>query len=184
MASRLFSLMFVALTGILGMVSPPDLVLMTAQAQTAQNRKAEADRLFNQGEQLLDKGQHQDALPFYQQSLDIYRALKESESEGVALIGVANVFNNLSQPLKAIEYGEQAVTVGKQIGNGTIEARALSVIGLANYFQGESQKAISYFERALEIAKQTKNLKVEARVLGFLANTRPVGKQKQSTEQI
>ena len=106
MASRFFALMFVSLTGILGMVSPPNLALMTAQAQTAQDRKAEADRLFKQGEQLLAKGQHQDALPFYQQSLDIYRTLKESESEGLALIGLANVFNNLSQPLKAIEYGE------------------------------------------------------------------------------
>ncbi|OYQ62506.1 hypothetical protein B9G53_21785, partial [Pseudanabaena sp. SR411] len=50
-ASRFYALMFVAMTGILGMVSPPDLALMTAQSQTTQDRKAQADRLFNQGNQ-------------------------------------------------------------------------------------------------------------------------------------
>ncbi len=47
-ASRFYALVFVGLTGILGMVSLPDFALMTVQAQTTQDRKAEADRLIDQ----------------------------------------------------------------------------------------------------------------------------------------
>ncbi|MFN5562633.1 MAG: CHAT domain-containing protein [Pseudanabaena sp.] len=45
MSSRFYALMFVALTGILVMVSPPDEALMVAQAQTKQDRQTEALRI-------------------------------------------------------------------------------------------------------------------------------------------
>jgi hypothetical protein len=65
MASRFYALMFVGLTGILGMVSPPDLALMTAQAQAVQNRKAEADRLLQQGIQQFQISQFEGVRPQY-----------------------------------------------------------------------------------------------------------------------
>jgi hypothetical protein len=71
MASRFYALTFVALTGILGMVSPPDLPLMTAQAQTTQDRKAEADRIFNQGNQQYKISQFEAAFDSWQQALII-----------------------------------------------------------------------------------------------------------------
>ncbi len=84
-ASRFYALMFVALTGILGMVSQPDLALMTAQAQTTQDRKAEADRLLNQGNQQYNISQFEAALQSYQQALSIYREIKFRQGEGWAL---------------------------------------------------------------------------------------------------
>ena len=62
MASRFYALMFVALNGVLGMVSPLDLALMTVQAQTTQDHKAEADRLINQGTQQFNISQIEAAL--------------------------------------------------------------------------------------------------------------------------
>ena len=67
--SQFYALMFVALTGVLGMVSPPDLALMTAQAQITQDRKTEADRLLQQGNQQFQISQFEAAFQSWQQAL-------------------------------------------------------------------------------------------------------------------
>ena len=93
-ASLFYSLMFVALTGILGMVSPPDLALMNAQAQTTQNRKAEADRLLEQGNQQFQISQFENAFQSWQQALTIYQEIKDRLGEGQSLgnVGLAYYF--------------------------------------------------------------------------------------------
>ena len=109
--SRFYALMFVALTGILGMVSPPDLVLMTVQAQTTQDRQAEADRLINQGTQQYNISQFEAALQSYQQALIIYREIKFRQGELWALGGTGLAYRNLSKHDKAIEFHLQSLAI-------------------------------------------------------------------------
>ena len=66
MASKFYSLTVVALIGLWGIVSPPDILLMNVQAQTTQDRKAEADRLFKQGNQQFEVSQFNAALQSWQ----------------------------------------------------------------------------------------------------------------------
>ena len=110
-ASRFYALMFVALTGILGMVSPPDLALMTVQAQTSQDRKAEADRLLQQGNQQFQTSQFEAALQSYQQALIIYREIKFRQGELWALGGTGLAYRNLSKHDKAIEFHLQSLVI-------------------------------------------------------------------------
>ena len=86
MASRFYALMFVAMTGILGMVSPPDLALMMVQAQITQARKAEADRLLQQGNQQYQISQFEAAFQSWQQALNIYREIKFRQGESIRLL--------------------------------------------------------------------------------------------------
>ncbi|MFM7599631.1 MAG: hypothetical protein ACKO7R_00275 [Pseudanabaena sp.] len=48
----------------------------SVQAQTTQDRKAEADRLFNQGNQQYQISQFEAAFQSWQQALTIYREIK------------------------------------------------------------------------------------------------------------
>ena len=60
----------------------------TAVAQTVNNRKAEADRLFEQGNKQYRISQFQQALQSWQQSLAIYREIGDRS-------GIANSLINL-----------------------------------------------------------------------------------------
>ena len=95
MASRFYALMFVALTGILGMVSPPDLDLITAQAQTTQDRKVKADRLLQQGNQQYQISQFEAAFQSWQQALAIYREIKDRLGEGQSLGNLGIAYHSL-----------------------------------------------------------------------------------------
>ncbi|MFM7601748.1 MAG: tetratricopeptide repeat protein, partial [Pseudanabaena sp.] len=103
MALRFYALVF-ALTGIVGVVSLPDVAMMVAQAQTTQDRQAEADRLFNQGRQQFQISQFEAAFQSWQQALTIYREIKDRQGEGAALGNLGIAYNFLGKYDKAIEF--------------------------------------------------------------------------------
>ena len=113
MASQFYALMFVALTGIVGIVSPPDMALMTAQAETTQDRKVEADRLISQGNQQYDISQFESALQSYQQALIIYREIKFRKGELWALGGIGIAYDVLGKYDKAIEFHLQSLAIAR-----------------------------------------------------------------------
>ena len=168
MASRFYALVFVALTGVLGMVSPPDLGLMTVQAQTNQDRKAEADRLFKQGDKQSQTSQFQAALQSWQQALIIYQQIKDRKGEVDSLNGLGNAYRNLGQYQKAIDFHQQSLEIARQIGDRNGEARSLHGLGAAYDSFGQYEKSINFFQKSLEIAKQIANRNDEARALNGL----------------
>ncbi len=169
-ASRFYALMFVALTGILGMVSPPDLGLMTAQAQTSQARKAEADRLKEQGNQQLDISQFIAALQSYQQALVIYREIKFRQGELWALGGTGIAYDSLGKYDKAIEYQLQSLAIAQEIKDRQGEGAALGNLGNAYYSLGKYDKAIEFHLQALAILREIKDRRGEGASLGNLGN--------------
>ncbi|BBC26662.1 CHAT domain-containing protein [Pseudanabaena sp. ABRG5-3] len=170
MASRFYALMFVALSGVFGMVSPPDLGLMTAQAQTTQDRKAEADRLINQGTQQRRIGQFEFALQAYQQALNIYREIKFRQGELWALGGIGNAYYNLGKYDKAIEFQLQSLEIAREIKDRGGEGQALGGLGSAYYSLGKYDKALEYQLQSLEIAREIKDRSGEGAALGRLGN--------------
>ena len=130
-ASSFYALMFVGLTGILGMVSPPDLAMMTAQAQTTQSSKAEADRLLNQGTQQYNISQFEAALQSYQQALNIYREIKFRQGELWGVGGTGIAYYSLGKYDKAIEFQLQSLEIAREIKDRRGEGAALGNLGVA-----------------------------------------------------
>jgi CHAT domain-containing protein len=167
-ASRFYGLMFMALTGILGMVSPPDLALMTAQAQTTQDRKAEADRLINQGTQQYNISQFEAALQSYQQALNIYREIKFRQGELRALGGTGIAYYNLGKYDKALEFQLQSIEIAREIKDRNGEGAALGNLGIAYRNLGKYDKAIEFQLQHLAIAREIKDRLGEGNALGNL----------------
>ena len=157
MASRFYALMFVALTGILGMVSPPDLAVMTVQAQTTQDRKAEADRLFNQGNQQFQISQFEAAFQSYQQALNIYREIKFRQGELWGLGGTGLTYYNIGKYDKAIEYQLQSLAISREIKDRLGEGAALGNLGTAYQSLGKYDKVIEFYLQHLAIAREIKD---------------------------
>jgi CHAT domain-containing protein/tetratricopeptide (TPR) repeat protein len=169
-ASRFYALVFVALTGILGMVSPPDLALMTVQAQTNQERKAEADRLNKQGIQQCQIGQCEAAIQSFQNALTIYREIKDRRGEGQSLGNLGNAYLALGKYDKAIEFYLQSLAITREIKDRRGEGYALGNLGIAYHSLGKSDKAIEFHLQSLAIDREIKDRRGEGQSLGNLGN--------------
>ncbi|HLO49973.1 MAG TPA: tetratricopeptide repeat protein [Kamptonema sp.] len=86
-----------------------------ALAQTPVGRKAEADRLLQQGMQESLNSQFQAALKSWQQALSIYREIKDRKGEGDALRNLATTYFQVGDYDKGFEYQQQALTIEREI---------------------------------------------------------------------
>lgn len=96
---------------ILGVLSPivPINVLSESHvlAQTQEERKAEADRLLQQGQ----SGEFQAALQSFLQALKIYQEIGNRSGEANSLNSLGNAYHSLGQYQTVIEYYENGTVV-------------------------------------------------------------------------
>lgn len=93
-----------------------------ALAQTSADRKAEADRLIEQGIQQAQTSQFQAAIESWQQSLVIYKEIGDRQGEAASLGYLGNAYNSLGQYQKAIELYQQWLAIAREIGDRSGES--------------------------------------------------------------
>ena len=142
--------------------------LGAVSAQTTQDRKAEADRLSQQGLQLYQTSRYREAIQVFESALGIYREIKERSGEATSLLGLGLQYNYLGQYQKAIDHYQQSLAIKKQIGDRKGEATALNSLGAAYSNLGQYQKAIDYYQQSLAIQKQIVDLNGKATSLNNL----------------
>jgi CHAT domain-containing protein/tetratricopeptide (TPR) repeat protein len=138
---------------------------LVVQAQTTQDRKAEATRLHRQGLQLVNRGQFREALEKFQQALAIFREVGDREEEGTILDDIAYVYHILGQYAEALKFRQQALAIHRKLGDRAGEAATLSGIGTVYDILGQYQKALEYYQSALEIAREVGARWTERRTL-------------------
>jgi len=131
--------------------------LVLSQSTTTQDRKAEADRLFEQGTNQQGQNQNESAIASFQQALNIYRELKDRQSEGKTLKSIGVIYFNLKDYPKAIVYYQQALDIARDIKDLDLESRALNNLGLAYQYAGNLTKSIDYFQPSLAVAQNSQN---------------------------
>ncbi|MEG5065761.1 CHAT domain-containing protein [Microcoleus sp. B3-A4] len=139
-----------------------------ALAQTSAERKAEADRLLQQGIQQYQISHFQAALQSWQQALIIYREIKDRQGEGKALGSLGIAYRSLGDYAKAIEYAQQVLAIAREIKDRQSEGAALGDLGIAYGNLGDYAKAIEYAQQDLAIAREIKNRQSEGVALGSL----------------
>lgn len=101
--------------------------------------------------------------------MDIARELGDRRSEGNQLGNLGNIFADLGNTHKAIEYYEQALLINQEIGNHNGEAATLGNLGVLYHdFLGEIPRAIEYYQQQLTIVHDTGDRDGEGTVLGNL----------------
>jgi CHAT domain-containing protein/Flp pilus assembly protein TadD/intracellular sulfur oxidation DsrE/DsrF family protein len=144
---------------------PSYLLYTTAQAQTSQDRKTEADKLLNQGIQQAQHSQYQAAIQSWQQALAIYQQLKDRNGEAKSLNNLGIAYRSLGKYQKAIEFHKQSLSIFRQIGNLNGEASPLENLGSAYYSLGQYQNAIDFYQQSLSIFQKIGNRNGEANSL-------------------
>ncbi|WP_249069865.1 CHAT domain-containing protein [Argonema antarcticum] len=137
-------------------------------AQTPDARKAEADRLIEQGTQQYQSNQFEAAVKSWQQALNIYREIKDREEEGRVLGNMGVAYLYLGDYPKAIAYHQQRLAIAQEIKDRKGEGHALGNLGNAYYFLGDYPKAIAYQQQKLVIVREIKDRQGEGESLGNL----------------
>ena len=160
-------------------------IVMTesVQAQIIQDRKAEADRLNEQGIQQCQTGQCEAAMQSFQNALTIYRAIKDRLGEGQSLgnLGIAYYF--FGKYDKAIEFHLQHLAIAQEIKDHLSEGNALGNLGAAYQNLGKYDKAIEFHLQHLAIAREIKDRRGEGQSQGNLGIAyRSLGKYDKAIE--
>jgi CHAT domain-containing protein len=137
-------------------------------AQTPDARKAEAERLNQQGIQQYQTSQFEAALQSWQQVLVICQEIKDRQCEGVALGNLGEAYRNLGDYAKAIEYQQQCLAITREIKNRLGEGQSLGNLGVAYRNLGDYAKAIEYYQQHLTIAREIKDRHGEGAALSNL----------------
>jgi CHAT domain-containing protein/uncharacterized protein HemY len=149
------------------LLTTPD-SLFPAIAQTTDARQAQADRLLGQGLAYYEAGQFPAAMNSWQQALQIYRALKNRQREGLTLNLLGYAYRSLGNSAKALEYSQQSLAIAREIKDRYGEGLALGNLGSVYTSLGNSTKAIEYSQQYLAITREIKDRDGEAKALGNL----------------
>jgi CHAT domain-containing protein/lipopolysaccharide biosynthesis regulator YciM len=143
-------------------------VAQVAVTQTVDARKAEADRLLQQGIQQYRVNLLETSVQSFQQALKIYREIKDQRGEGGALWHLGTAYQSLRDYAKAIEYQEQHLAIAREVKDRRGEVSSLGQMGIAYRSLEKYPKAIEYFEQGLAIAREIKDRRGEGISLGHL----------------
>jgi CHAT domain-containing protein/predicted negative regulator of RcsB-dependent stress response len=115
----------------------------------------------NAGSNSNDK---QELLNFYNQVL-----ANSNFKEALQLQPLGNVYFELSENQKALEYYNQALTLYKAEKKPLYEATVLHSIGNLYFHSGETKKALDFYNQALEIQRAEKDTAAQAGTLSSIA---------------
>ncbi|MFN6567163.1 CHAT domain-containing protein [Dendronalium sp. ChiSLP03b] len=136
--------------------------------QKPNNQKAEADKLFKQGDELSENNQPQAALQAFQKAVSIYQIVDDKRGESKTNLYIGSIYaNDFEQYNQAITYYQKALDISRKIDN-SVEAKALNNLGLMQFHLGNSPQAIEYCEQALAVARKNQNYETEAIALKSL----------------
>ncbi|ACC84955.1 Tetratricopeptide TPR_2 repeat protein (plasmid) [Nostoc punctiforme PCC 73102] len=123
-------------------------------AQTPADRKAEAERLYQEGDQQIQIGQPKAALQFFQQALVIYQEIGDRNGEALSLNYIAIVERALGDYTQALNFYKQALNIFRELGDRLNEGTALNNIGKVYEGLGQYPQALEFYQQALVIRRQ------------------------------
>ena len=109
--------------------------------------------------------QARDRIAWLETSTQAARKLGNKKQEGLALGNLGNIYVQLGEMRKAIEYYEQHLAIARETGDRRGEGRALGNLGVAYRGLGETRKAIEYYEQRLAFARETGDRRGEGNAL-------------------
>jgi CHAT domain-containing protein/Tfp pilus assembly protein PilF len=146
--------LLLSLTSTLQLVGiPPEITVASAQTPMTQNRKAEADRLRQQGIEQFEANQLAAALELLQKALFIYQEIGDRFGQGNTLTNIGTVYYSLGKADEAIHYWQQSLPIARQVGDRPVEQKVLANLGAVYNDRNEYAKAIEYYQKASEISR-------------------------------
>ncbi|NER96824.1 MAG: tetratricopeptide repeat protein [Symploca sp. SIO1B1] len=139
-------------------------------AQTVDQRKLEADRLFEEGKKQFSNSQFEEALQLWQQALVIYREIGYRQGEADSLGNLGAAYERLAEYEQAIGFFERSLAIAREIGYRQGEIKSLGSLGAAYERLAEHKRAIEFHEQSLAIFREIGDRQGQANSLDNLGN--------------
>ncbi|MCU0565244.1 MAG: tetratricopeptide repeat protein [Oculatellaceae cyanobacterium Prado106] len=108
------------------------------------------------------------ALEYYQQSLEVARAIGDVHGEGTTLMNLGVVYKDQGKWNEAIAIYEQSLQIYRAIGDVHGEGQTLNNLGTVYQAQGKWTEAIAAYEQSLQIYRAIGDVHGEGQTLGNL----------------
>ncbi|MBK8465333.1 MAG: CHAT domain-containing protein [Chloracidobacterium sp.] len=127
-----------------------------------------AEKTFNEANVIYQQGTPESlrlALEKFESAVKLFRDLEDKKNEAKALLTIGEIYIDLGERAKALDYLGQTLAVVKQDNDTQTEAPLLNSIGEVYDGLGEYNKAIENYEKALVVTRQIVNEDLEAIIL-------------------
>jgi tetratricopeptide (TPR) repeat protein len=113
---------------------------------------------------------HNRALEINKQALQIFHAIGDQHSEAIALNGIGQAYQNLSQYANALFFYKNALTIFEN--TRTLDAASDTTFAIASthYLSGNLDQALSSYERCLQLSRTVGKHRIEAYALEGIAS--------------
>ncbi len=126
-------------------------VSTAARLRAAREREVEAERLHQQGRDLYDQGNVEEAIPWLRRAEAIWASLPLSEEAGVVAHDLGVAYYTAERHGEAVEAYQKALAIYQQVENRELQARALDDLGRAYEGLGDYTRADEEYRASLEI---------------------------------
>ncbi|MEA5498378.1 CHAT domain-containing protein [Limnoraphis robusta] len=133
--------------------------------QKTNNKRGEAETLFNIGVIYRVLSQYSQATEFVEQALEIAESLNYQNLIASALSERGVIAYSLSQFPEALKFYQQAIELSQKIGDRHTEGRTLDHMGVVYRRQGNYNQALSLHQQALAILQEINQKSAQALVL-------------------
>jgi len=129
-----------------------------AAARKINNRDLIATNLFNTGAIYHRTfNQYEKALDLFEESLNIFRELKDSKSAAIVLFNMGKALNSLGRYEKSLAALNESLRMNREANNQQGVAGSLMIIGNVYSRLGQYDKLLPYYQEALRINRQLNN---------------------------
>jgi tetratricopeptide (TPR) repeat protein len=104
-------------------------------------------------------------LTWLEMGLQAYQAQSDQKGQAVMLHNIGNVWSNLGEKHKALEFFNQALSLCRAVGDRGGEATTLNNIGGVWFALGEQHKALEFFNQVLSLRRAVGDRRGEAATL-------------------
>jgi len=142
------------------------MVINITTAAYGQSEEEKMNTIFEEGMQLSNQLDFQNAAHKFEGALQIARNIGDNNNIGEILTILASSYSHLYDYKRAISYCEQALEIYREIGGKEYLAVNYYGLGLDYYYLRNFEKAISYFEQSLKILRKIKEKEIKKELIG------------------
>lgn len=155
--------------GLLLVIAPGAMASPAMQAQDDLQRDTSRVNLLNRLATSMRETDHDAALKYADEALDIANELEYYKGKASALGNIGWIYYRKADYVKALQLSIESMKISEQIGDKAEMARAMNSIASVSYEQKQYNTALNEFRHALSLAYQANEAKVIGRTLNNIA---------------
>ncbi|MEH1833580.1 MAG: tetratricopeptide repeat protein [Nostoc sp.] len=136
----------------------------------AEDKTVKAAIIHNLGVLKANRGEIEEAITFYQQSLALNEQIGDVQGQALTLNSLGLLKDNRGETEEAIAHYEQSLTLREQIGDVQGQAVTLHNLGMTKARSGKIEEAITLYQQSLALSEQIGDVQLKAATLSNLAH--------------